>query len=320
MGRVTVVGSINMDVVTTAARLPRIGETIIGSTVQLLPGGKGANQAIAAARMGAATSMIGSVGADEFGSQMTNFLRAQGVETARIQADPTCATGVAVVIVQAGGDNAILVVPGANQRLAAADVLEELGGPGDVVVGQLEVPEAVVAAAFAAAKRSGVTTVLNAAPAGPVSAELLADSDVLIVNETELATLAGWDELAAEDVELAARQLRRRADAIIVVTLGARGSLVIVDDRAVEIAARATAVVDTTGAGDCFVGALAADLAAGAPVERAILTATAAASLCVGRSGAGVAMPNRTEVDALLGEASPREAHRPNLDPNGTGG
>lgn len=303
MGRVTVVGSINLDIVTTASRLPRLGETIIGSTVQLLPGGKGANQAVAAARMGAATSMIGRVGFDEFGSQMTEFLRAQGVDTARVQADPTCATGVAVVIVQTDGDNAILVVPGANQRLAAADVREELGGPGDVVVGQLEVPESVVAAAFAAAKSRGATTVLNAAPAGPVSAELLADSDVLIVNETELATLAGRDELAAEEVEPAARQLRRRSDAILVVTLGARGSLVVIDDRAVEVAARATAVVDTTGAGDCFVGALAADLAAGASIEHAILVATAAASLCVGRLGAGVAMPYRTEVDALLGEA-----------------
>lgn len=296
MGRVTVVGSINMDIVTTAPRLPRIGETIAGSTVRFLPGGKGANQAVAAARMGAATRMVGRVGADGFGEQMVSFLREQGVETGQIGTDPGLATGVAVVVVQADGDNAILVVAGANQALLPVDASADIGTPGDVVVAQLEVPVPAVAAAFAAARARGVTTILNAAPARREAIELLPDTDVLVVNEIELAMLVGRDALADPDIVPAARSLCRRAGQSVVVTLGGRGSLAVVEDGIIEVAARSVPVVDTTGAGDCFVGAMAADLAAGVSLEAALETANAAAALCVGRSGAGIAMPYRWEV------------------------
>lgn len=303
MGRVTVVGSINMDIVTSAPRLPRVGETIAGTAVQFLPGGKGANQAVAAARMGATTVMIGRVGADGFGDQMVTFLRAQGVETAGIGTELELATGIAVVVVQADGDNAILVVPGANQALLAKHVTANVGGRGDIVVAQLEVPEATVAAAFTSARAAGVTTILNAAPASRISAELLADTDVLVVNEVELATLIGRDAVNETEVVSAARSLRNHEAQVVVVTLGSRGSVAVVGDRVVETAAQAVAVVDTTGAGDCFVGSMAAQLAGGASLESAIGTATAAASICVGRPGAGGAMPYRDEV---LGPADSR--------------
>ncbi len=304
MGRVTVVGSINMDIVTRAPRLPRVGETIAGSSVQFLPGGKGANQAVAAARLGASTIMVGRVGGDVFGEQMLAFLRTEAIATDRIGTDPDLVTGVAVVVVQADGDNAILVIPGANLELEPSHLGDDLGGAGDVLIAQLEIPDATIAAAFVQAKGRGVTTMLNAAPARNVSAEVLAHTDLLVVNEIELAMLASVSGVSDDEIVSTARSLRGRPEQIVIVTLGARGAVAVLETRTISVPARTVAVVDTTGAGDCFVGALAAELAGSASLEMAMQMASAAASLCVQRPGAGAAMPTRGDVFAALGRAA----------------
>jgi ribokinase len=298
MSRVIVAGSINMDVVVQATRLPRIGETVAGSGVSFHPGGKGANQAVAAARLGAPTMLIGRVGADAFGRELTAFLGAAGIDLTSVQAvDGPSGTALITLI---DADNAIVVVPGANARLAPADVALPLGAS-DVLLSQLEIPPPTVAAFFAPAAAAGARTILNAAPAQPIPASLLGLVDIVVVNETELASLSGHALAASDPPErfiAAARGLRARADQAVCVTLGARGVVALIGGETVEVAGHAVAAVDTTGAGDCFTGALAAELAAGRTLADALIFANAAAAICVQRMGAGPSMPERAEVTA----------------------
>ena len=295
--RVIVAGSINMDVAVQAARWPRIGETVAGSGVAFHPGGKGANQAVAAVRLGAPTMLIGRVGTDGFGRELTAFLGTAGVDLAQVRAVDGPSGTALITLVDA--DNAIVVVPGANARLAPADVAPPLVA-GDVLLSQLEIPLESVAAFFAPAAAAGARTILNAAPAQPIPPSLIGLADILVVNETELASLSG-QALDAGDPPArfvaAARVLRARADQAICVTLGRRGAVALIADEALEIAGRPVTAVDTTGAGDCFVGALAAELAAGHTLPDALAFANAAAAVCVQRRGAGPSMPVRTEVN-----------------------
>jgi ribokinase len=302
MGHVFVAGSINMDVVATAERHPRIGETVAGGAVHYFPGGKGANQAVAAAKLGAPVTLIGRLGRDAFGDELRGFLAAQGINLSLVRQTAETHTGTALITV-ANADNTIVVVPGANALLSAADVTAPALAKGDIAVSQFEIPLPAIAAFFRRARAAGATTILNPAPAVKFGRDLLGLVDILILNETELGLLAETELRDTDDdaslVE-AARSVQAGKDKIICVTLGKRGVLALIDGNPLVIAGRAVKAVDTTGAGDCFVGAVAAQLAAGKPIHDALVYANVAASICVQRMGAAPSMPMVEEVETVL--------------------
>jgi ribokinase len=303
MGRVFVAGSINMDVVATAVRHPRVGETVAGQAVHYFPGGKGANQAVAAAKLGTTTTLIGRIGADAFGQQLRTFLSAQGVHLAFVKDTAGTHTGTAIITV-ADADNTIVVVPGANALVTPEDVAVPVLAEGDIAASQFEIPLPTVAAFFKRARAAGATTILNPAPATMFGPELLDLVDILILNETELGFLTNTELEDTDDparfIE-AARSLPIGPNGIICVTLGRRGVLALIGGEASMIAGRTVEAVDATGAGDCFVGALAAQLAGGTSIRDALTYANAAASICVQRMGAAPSMPTAAEVAALRG-------------------
>ncbi|SFL98473.1 ribokinase [Bradyrhizobium sp. NFR13] len=303
MGRIVVAGSINMDVVAIADRHPAIGETVTGREVLYFPGGKGANQAVAAAKLGAATMLIGCTGADAFGRDTRTFLAVQGVDLAHLREVAGVGTGTAIITV-ANADNTIVVVPGANALVSMADVAAPALRRGDVAVSQFEIPLPAITAFFTQARASGAITILNPAPAMPIDHKLMALVDVLILNESELGLLAGV-ELHEADPDArfvdAASTLQTDHRPNICVTLGRRGVIALVDGEIHLEAARLVKAIDTTGAGDCFVGAVAARLADGHSLQSAIGYANVAASLCVQRMGAGPSMPTAEEVSAAAG-------------------
>ncbi|THD75412.1 MAG: ribokinase [Bradyrhizobium sp.] len=305
MSRVFVAGSINMDVVATAGRHPRIGETVTGNAVRYFPGGKGANQAVAAAKLGAPTTLIGRIGKDAFGDQLKAFLAAQGVDVAYLRETAEAHTGTAIITV-ANADNTIVVIPGANALVDAADIAVSNLAKGDIAVSQFEIPLPAISAFFKRARAAGATTILNPAPAIEFDSAMLDLVDILILNESELGLLAKTGLLDTDDHARligAVRSLPTK-DRIICVTLGRRGVLALVNDEPVFIPGHAVKAVDTTGAGDCFVGAVAAQLADGQSIEAALDFANAAASICVQRMGAGPSMPTAAEVGAALSTSS----------------
>ena len=310
MGRVFVAGSINMDVVATAGRHPHIGETVAGKEVLYFPGGKGANEAVSAAKLGAPTTLIGRLGADAFGEQLRTFLAAQGVDLNFVKDTPGTHTGTAIITL-ADADNTIVVVPGANAMLEADDVAAAALTEDDIAVSQFEIPLPAITAFFQRARAAGALTILNPAPAMACSAELLDLVDILVLNETELGVLTGKEFSGADDparfIE-AARSLGSSGaeDKIVCVTLGSRGVLALIDGDPLMIPGRKVKAVDTTGAGDCFVGALAAQLANGNTIPYALGYANAAASICVQRMGAAPSMPTAAEVNEVLASTRTR--------------
>lgn len=287
---VVVLGSANMDLVATAPALPRPGETVLGHGFATVPGGKGLNQAVAAARAGARTAFIGAVGEDAFGEQLKDALATDGVDVSGLREAPG-ASGVALIMVEDGGENSIVVAPGANATvdgLTDADLTLLSGAR--VLLCQLEVPESAI---VAAGKAAGDTLViLNAAPARALSAELLGGVGLLVVNEVEAAMLSGWD---AEPVTALLRVVPK-----VVVTLGGSGCRYADSDgNRVSVPAPKVSVVDTTGAGDCFTGALATAIAEGRPMEEALRWATAAGALAVQKAGATTSLPRREDIDQL---------------------
>src|SRR6266508_3836950 len=230
LGRVFVAGSINMEVVATASRHPKVGETVAGQAVHYFPGGKGANQAVAAAKLGAPATLIGRLGTDAFGQQLRTFLGAQGVDLALVKDTAGIHSGTAIITI-ADADNTIVVVPGANALVSAEDVAAPVLAKGDVAVSQFEIPQATIGAFFKRAREAGATTILNPAPAMACSAELLDLVDILILNETELGLLAQTElhdtDEPARFIE-AARRLPAASDKIICITLGKRGVLALV--------------------------------------------------------------------------------------------
>lgn len=307
MGRVFVAGSINMDVVATAERHPQVGETVAGSAVLYFPGGKGANQAVAAAKLGVTTSLIGRLGKDAFGTDLSAFLRAQEVDIDLVAETPEVHTGTAIITL-ANADNTIVVIPGANGMVSPDDVARAALAKGDVAVSQFEIPLPAIKAFFRRARAAGALTILNPAPARVCDQELLDLVDILVLNETELGLLAKAklreDDEIAHIIDLA-KTLEAGLAGIICVTLGSRGVVALAGSEHHVVAGRKVKAVDTTGAGDCFVGALAAQLASEATLHDALVYANAAASICVQRMGAAPSMPEPTEVSQALGPADP---------------
>ena len=304
MSRVVVCGSLNMDVVVQSDRRPATGETLLGATVSFLPGGKGLNQAIAAVRQGVPTAMIGAVGDDAFGLSLRSFLADNDVDSGGVREVAGPATGVAIIQV-AGGDNSITVASGANLHFRA-DGFRQAPAAGEVWVAQFETPLDETRTLLGRARAAGARTVLNLAPYQPVADDLLAVVDVAILNEIELAQASGLaldGESALDRVAAACRALLSRGPGAVVATLGARGAVVVAPEDVAVISALPATVVDTTGAGDCFVGALVARIARGDTLVAASRYAAAAASLCVETLGAAPSMPLADAVARRLASA-----------------
>jgi ribokinase len=292
---VVVVGSINYDLTIRAEHHPRTGETVMGSGHEGGPGGKGANQAVAAARLGARVAMVGKVGDDDLGARMVTILESEGVGVESVGIEAGTGTGLAVITLDEQGENTIVVSPGANSTLTS-EAVRASGSLAEakVLLAQLEVPlEAVMAGAEAT---QGIFC-LNAAPARELPTELLERVDILIVNRPELAMLTG---VMAESPDWASSTARLiQGPGAVVVTLGAEGAVIVDESGTTAVPAPAVDVVDTTGAGDALCGALAAELAAGATLEAAVRTAVTAGAIATTRRGAIPSMPNREEVEAL---------------------
>ena len=294
-GRVVVLGSVNADLVLRCAALPLPGETVHGRDFRTLPGGKGANQAIAAARLGASVAFIGCVGDDDFGHTASRVLAGEGIDTAHLHVVPGTATVVAMILVDDAGQNSIALAAGANAALTKdhVDAAAALFDGAALFVCQLESPLEVVRHAIGRARAAGVPVLLNPAPAQALPAALMAEVDVLVPNETEAALLVGADLDPAD----AATRLRALGPSTVLVTLGADGLQMATPERLERVPAPATGpVVDTTGAGDTFIGAFAAARVEGASVAAAAAFAQKAAALSVTRPGAVGGMPYRHEV------------------------
>lgn len=299
-GRVAVVGSLNMDLVIRAPRLPSAGETLAGRSFVKVPGGKGGNQAVAAARLGAHVAMIGCIGNDENGAQLVAGLRRDGIDCGGIATDPTLPTGIAMIVVDDAGQNAIVIVAGSNGALTPREVAahEKAIEQADVLVCQLEVPCETVLAAMRAARGHGRIVVLNPAPATePLSREWLESADFLIPNEGEASVLSGVAVDSPDSALEAARALRRQGARNVIVTLGKQGVLVLAEgEDGRHYSAPEVAAIDTTAAGDTFVGGLCAALAAKRSLDEAVRFGQAAAALSVTRAGAQTSIPYSHEI------------------------
>ena len=301
--RIVVVGSSNTDMVVRVPTLPRPGETVLGGTFFTVRGGKGANQAVAAARAGGTVAMIGCLGDDAFGDETLAALAAEGIAVEGIRRVAGVSSGVALILVDQGGENCIAVASGANALLGPEDVgrRAELLAPDGVLLVQLESPLETVVAAARAAHRAGTRVILNPAPARELPDELLALVSVLTPNESEAERLAGIAVHGERGLERAASALLARGVGAVVVTLGAAGAYVATAEQRESIPGLQVQARDTTGAGDVFNGALAVALAEGLPVRDAVRFANAAAAISVTRDGAQPAAPFRAEILRLLG-------------------
>jgi ribokinase len=312
MARVCVIGSTNLDFTVVVPRLPRPGETVSGGELVVSAGGKGANQAVAARRLGAEVRFVTLLGTDLMGDRVRTGLVEAGVPPEGLLQTADAATGVALIAVDPDGRNQIAVAPGANHRLTPALVAahREMLAWADVVLLQLETPIETVRWALGEARRLGKTTLLNPAPARvlPLPADLLPLVDYLTPNETEAELLAGRPVLSLADAEAAGQALVARGVRAVVVTMGAAGALLVNASGSIPAPGFPVQAVDTVGAGDAFNGALATLLAAGATVEDALLVANAAGGLACTRQGAVEALPTRAAVQALLGESRRRPA------------
>jgi ribokinase len=305
--RIAIVGSVNMDLVFRTPRMPLPGETLIGHQFLQVPGGKGANQAVASSRMGGEVSLIARVGADALGQQLLRELVADGIDTRHVAALPGVATGVAGILVADDGENSIVLASGANGHLTPGEV-EAAGAAiteAQFLVCQLETPLASVERAMALARAAGVPVIFNPAPIQPLPDSLLASVDYLVLNEVEAGQLSGQPVQDVASAEVAARLLLERGVPQVLLTLGAQGVLLATSDPArgaqvQMVPAFVVPVVDTTAAGDTFVGSLAVALGQGKNLAQACRLAQAAAALSVGKLGAQSSIPQRIDVDAFL--------------------
>ena len=307
--RIAVAGSLNMDLVVRSPRIPRPGETIIGGEYRHVPGGKGANQAVAAARLGAQVAMAGRLGRDAFGDQLRSNLATGGVDTSFVLQDAGIATGVALIVVDDAGQNSIVVAPGANMRLSPADIdaaAQAIAGA-DALLLQLESPLDAVIRAAEVAHDHGVTVILNPAPARPLPPHLLALVDVLIPNESEAALLTGLPVDSQSEAEEAAAALLHLGTGAAVLTLGARGALLAREGHCQIATAFPVQPLDTTAAGDAFVAGFAVALAEGATMGDAVRWGNAAGALATTQHGAQPSLPSRAAVEQLLARGGDRQ-------------
>jgi ribokinase len=297
-GKILVVGSLNMDLVVNAPRHPQMGETILGGTFATFPGGKGANQAVAAARMGSAVTMIGRVGQDGFGSELRASAVKDGIDMQHVKVDEREATGIAFITVDAAGRNTIVVASGANLALTPRELsaAQQAFSNANVLVTQLESPLDTVSAAITLAVANNLRVVLNPAPAQTLSAEILSKVDYFIPNEREAMQVVG-----AETLDSAIEQLLGMGVRNLIITLGEKGVLIVTPAGRKEIPAYSVQAVDTVAAGDAFVGAFATGLAEGMSTEQAAQLGNAAAAISVTRHGAQPSLPMRKEVNEFFG-------------------
>ena len=302
-GKIVVVGSSNTDMILQMEHIPRPGETILGGRFTMAAGGKGANQATAAARAGGQVALVARVGRDMFGRQALEGFRRDGIDVQHVGEDAEAPSGVALIFVADSGENSIGVASGANLCLSPADVerAAETIGAADVLVMQLETPLETVRAAAAIAAAQRVPVVLNPAPAQPLDDELLSHVTVLTPNESEAELLTGVRVADASSAAAAAAQLRSKGVASVIFTLGARGAWVSSAEFQGLVPARTVKPVDTTAAGDVFNGALAVAMSEGQPLAQCVHFANAAAAVSVTRLGAQPSAPQRAEIESMLG-------------------
>ncbi len=300
MADIIVVGSINADLVVRAPRFPQPGETLSGEDLQIIPGGKGANQAVAAARQGVSVSMVGRVGNDSFGPDLINNLKQNNVDSLHVQTDMQSATGTAIIVVDANGQNSIVLSPGGNAKVSPADVDNVSFAGCKLLLLQLEIPVESVLAAAQRAKESGVSVLLNPAPAHPLPDELIALPDFLIPNESELSLLTDQAVNDLPSAERAAKALLARGINNVIITLGAKGALIVNQEITKHIPPFQVDVVDSTAAGDAFIGGFASAVLQGKSMEEAVRYGSACGALATTKFGAQPSLPTREDVERLL--------------------
>ena len=300
--KIVVVGSSNTDLIVQAERAPRAGETVIGYNFAIASGGKGANQAVAAARLGAEVAFIARVGDDDFGRRAVEGYRRDGIDTRFIKVDPSAPSGVALIVVEKGGENRIIVVPGANGNLSPEDVraAEEVIAGAQVLLVQLEIPMETVEEALKLANRHGLITILNPVPARPVSDAILKYVRILTPNEVETSVLTGLSIGSLKEAEKAARMLLAQGPEAVIVTLGAKGALIVTEQEATLVPSFPVEAVDTTAAGDAFNGGLAVALARGNSLKDVVRYGCAAGALSATKLGAQPSLPAAEEVEKFL--------------------
>ncbi|MBI5842823.1 MAG: ribokinase [Chloroflexi bacterium] len=307
MPNILVIGSLNADLVVRAPRFPAPGETISGEDLKIIPGGKGANQAVAAARQGANVTMLGRVGKDSFGPFLLNSLKSNRVDTSLVLEDDS-ATGTAIIVVDSNGQNSIVLSAGANGKVSAADVDHASFRRFDLLLLQLEIPTPAVLRAAQRAHENGLRVLLNPAPAQSLPDELISLADFIIPNETELSLLTGLPVNDISSAEQAAQTLLTRGAKNVIVTLGEKGALVVTGTQVTHVDTYKVDVVDTTAAGDAFIGGFASTLLRNVELEEAVKYANACGALATTKFGAQPSLPTREETEkfmSLRGRSSP---------------
>ncbi len=300
MPDILVVGSLNADLVVRAPRFPEPGETISGEDLRIIPGGKGANQAVAAARQSASVGMVGRVGSDSFGPELINNLKQNNVDTSHVQVDAQSATGTAIIVVDANGQNSIVLSPGGNGKVSPADVNNVTFSDHKLLLLQLEIPIEAVLSATQRAKENGVRVLLNPAPAYSLPDELISLPDFILPNESELSLLTNQLVNDISSAEKAAQTLIERGAQNVIVTLGANGASIVSSTQVTHVRTYQVKVVDTTAAGDAFIGGFAFALLQNKSLEEAVRYGCACGALATTKFGAQPSLPTREEVERFM--------------------
>jgi ribokinase len=299
MTDILVVGSLNADLVVKSPRFPQPGETISGDDLQIIPGGKGANQAVAAARQGVKTAMLGRVGSDSFAPFLVDNLKSNQVDTSHVAVDSS-ATGTAIIVVDANGQNSIVLSPGANGNVSPADVDSASFSNSKLLLLQLEIPTPTVLHAAQQARANGLTVILNPAPAKALPAELISSVDILIPNESELSLLTGLPVKDVASAEKAAKEILKQGVKTVIVTLGSKGALLVTDTQVKQVDTYKVNVVDTTAAGDAFIGGFASAMLSGKTLEDSVRYGCACGALATTKFGAQPSLPTKEEVEKFI--------------------